>query len=325
MNKLCVVNYIHGEKYQGFIPLYIISLKESYPDYHIRLYIDKTLNKDTREAVNILSEYYGGIYVVENYAEHTKFTKKAISIQQIQRCQRWLFYDEAFLDYEAIYIGDIDLLICREDKPLFEQHKLHCQIVGAPYSNISRAAGKRRFNPRIIARNVIKFGPLQSLKYYFGKNEPVIKLSGLHFVLTKEYYAKVKSVIDDFYDELNLLAVGKSNRYNLCSFNNEAMLRDLVMDAGFNDCQLSTGLPYNIETDASKAAYRPHHGIHLGIFRSPVIVEADESIISSELYKNYYKQFCDIKKTEVYKRVSCKFSEHLNNLITVMEKYYSNT
>ncbi len=324
MNKLCVVNYIYGEKYQGFIPLYIISLKESYPEYDIRLYIDNTLCESTREAVEILSKHYDGITVVENYAQHTKFSKKAVSIQQIQRCQRWLFFDEAFLDYEAVYIGDIDLLICKEEKPLFEQHKLHCSVVGAPYSNISRMAGKRKLTPKMIARNVVKFGLGQSLKYYFGKNNPVIKLSGLHFVISKEYYEKVNPVIDGFYKELNLLAEGKSKRYNLCSFNNEAMLRDLVLDAGFNDCQLATGLPYNIETDATKPAYRPHHGIHLGIFRSSVIIEAEKDIISSELYKSYYKQFCDIKNTEAYKMVSGRFSKHLNDLISIMEAYYSN-
>lgn len=323
MNKLCVVNYIYGEKYQGFIPLYIISLKESYPEYDIRLYIDNTLCENTREAVKILSEHYDGITVVENYAQHTKFSKKAVSIQQIQRCQRWLFFDEAFLGYEAIYIGDIDLLICKEEKPLFEQHKTHCSVVGAPYSNISRAAGKRKITPKMIARNIVKFGFGQSLKYYFGKNEPVIKLSGLHFVLAKEYYEKVNTVIDNFYNELNLLAEGKSKRYNLCSFNNEAMLRDLVMDAGFNDCELSTGLPYNIERDATKAAYRPHHGIHLGIFRHHSLMEAEKKVIESELYLSYYKQFCEIKNTEIYKKVSGNFTEHLNSLISVMEDYYS--
>lgn len=324
MNKLCVVNYIYGEKYQGFIPLYIISLKESYPEYHIRLYIDNTLKEEIRESVDILCEYYDGITVIENYAQHTKFSKKAVSVQQIQRCQRWLFFDEAFLDYEAVYIGDIDLLICKEEKPLFEQHKLHCEVVGAPYSNISRAAGKRSLAPKMIARNIVKFGLGQSMKYYFGKTKPVIKLSGLHFVLAKEYYAGVNGVIDKFYDELNLLAEGKSKRYNLCSFNNEAMLRDLVMDAGFNDCKLSTGLPYNIETDAQKAAYRPHHGIHLGIFRAPSLMGNEKAIIDSELYLSYYRQFCEIRNTEPYKRVCGKFTEHLNNLISVMDNYYSN-
>lgn len=323
MNKLCVVNYIYGEKYQGFIPLYIISLKESYPEYHIRLYIDYTLNEKTKKAVDILSEHYAGIEVIENYAEMTKFSAKASSIQQIQRCQRWLFYDKAFLDYEAVYIGDIDLLICREDKPLFEQHKLHCETIGAPYSNIKRAAGKKKFNLKLVTRNFMKFGVSQALRYYFGKTAPVIKFSGLHFVLSKPYFETVNGVIDSFYKELNLLAEGKSKRYNLCTFNNEALLRDVVLEAGFSDCEESTGKPYNIETDATVKAYRPHHGIHLGIFRSPMLIEAEKRIITSQLYLSYYRQFEEMKKTDIYKKVCDEFSDHLNELIENMETFYA--
>ena len=320
--KLCVVNYIYGEKYQGFIPLYIISLKESYPEYDIRLYIDNTLNENTKEAVNILSEHYGGIFIVENYAQHTKFTEKAASIQQIQRCQRWLFYDEAFLDYEAIYIGDIDLLICKEEKPLFEQHKLHCETVGAPYSNIKRTEPVKKYNFKIAVRNFVKFGFKQTLKYYFSKTTPPSKFSGLHFVLTKEYYGKIRDLIDDYYNELNLLAEGKSKRYNLCNFNNEAFLRDIIISAGFCDCKEACGKNYNLETDATLAAYRPHHGIHLGIFRHPSLIENENALITSKLYLSYYRQFKDMKKCEVYNKVSKYFTSHLNNLIEIMEDFY---
>ena len=150
MNKICVVNYVYGDLYQGFIPLYIISLKESYPEYHIRIYIDKKLNKNTRESLAILSEYYDGITIIEEYEKETRLSKSAQSVQQIQRCQRWLFYDPEFLNYEAIYVGDIDLLILKETKPLFEQHKKHCQSLGTPYSNIRRTGKLNKFNLKIF-------------------------------------------------------------------------------------------------------------------------------------------------------------------------------
>lgn len=323
MNKLCVVNYIYGEKYQGFIPLYIISLKESYPEYDIRLYIDNTLNQSTREAVGILSEHYGGVYVIENYAQHTKFTKKANSVQQIQRCQRWLFYDEAFLDYEAVYIGDIDLLICKEEKPLFEQHKLHCESLGTPYSNIKRTEPIHKYNMRIVARNFAKFGLGQSLKYYIKRTTPPVKFSGLHFVLAQEYYNKISMVIDDFYKELNLLAEGKSKKYNLCNFNNEALLRDIIIAAGFNDCEESGGKPYNLETDATVVAYRPHHGLHLGIFRHPSLIESEKMLITSDLYLSYYEQFKRMKNIPIYQLICGNFTDHLKNLIENMEEFYA--
>lgn len=324
MNKLCIVNYIYGEKYQTFIPLYILSLKESYPEYDIRLYIDNELMEEEKKAVEYLRTYYGGIFVIENYAKQTKLSKKATYIQQIQRSQRWLFFDEAFLDYEAIYIGDIDLLIFKEKKPLFEQHMLHCEHIDKVYSNIRRPGAKKMFNLKLIGRNFLKFGFKQSLRYYLKKQKEIFKLTGLHFVKPKEYYSKVNLVIGKFYEELNLLAEGKSTRYNLCSFNNEALLRDLVVDAGLGDCPLAKGKRYNVEENAQVDEFRPHHGIHLGIFRSDVIMEAEKDIISSNLYLSYYKQFKKIKSTVIYDKISGCFNDYLVKILEKMENFYSN-
>lgn len=323
MKKLCVVNYVYGEKYQDFIPLYIISLGESYPEYDVRIYIDKKLTDKTSVALEKISKYYNNYTIIEDYALTSKLTDKAKSVQQIQRCQRWLFYDEAFSNYEAIYIGDIDLLLCKEEKPLFEQHCLHCKTMGVPYSNISRAGNKKSFAPKMLARNLIKFGPVQSLKYYFGNKVSETKFSGLHFIKTDEYFEKVCPLIDAAYCELNKLACGKSKKYNLCSFNNEAFLRDIVLEAGFADVPLSTGEPYNIETDAEKVAYRPHHGIHLGIFRSSLLIEAEKKIIGSAMYRDYYRQFQELEKTAAYKEICGDFSEHLNTQLQEMRKFYS--
>ena len=323
MYKLCVVNYVYGDQYQGFIPLYIFTLKENYPEYHVRIYIDNKLNPSVKESVEMLSKIYDGVTIIEDYDKKTKLTKKAQSIQQIQRCQRWLFYDPEFLKYEAIYIGDIDLMIFREENPLFEQHKKHCLSMGTPYSNIRRTGKIDKWNLQIMARNVIKFGLKQTLEYMLSGTNEVIKFSGLHFVLVKEYYEKINNCTEDFTNELNLLAEGKSKRYNLCSFNNETFLRDLVLGAGFKDCEDSTGKPYNLEKDASVSAYRPHHGIHLGIFRSPLLIEAEKSLISSTMYCDYYNRFKELKSKEPYMRISSGFTEYINKLIDNMETYYS--
>lgn len=323
MKKLCVVNYIYGEKYQSFIPLYIISLKESYPEYDVRLYIDNELKDEIKEQLEILHNYYDGITVIENYALVTKLNNKATKIQQIQRCQRWLFFDEEFLNYEAIYIGDIDLLIFKEDKPLFEQHIEHCNYINRSYSNIARDGNKKNFDLKVIVRNLIKFGLKQTIKYYFTKQKKQIKFTGLHFVKTYDYYSKVNLVVDKFYNELNLLADLKSKRYNLCSFNNEACLRDIILDAGLGDCELSTGKQYNIETNPQSIAFRPHHGIHLGIFRSPKLVEYEKKLITSALYKSYYLQFIKLKNTDVYKNISNKLDDYIVDILIRMEEFYS--
>lgn len=322
MNKICVVNYVYGEPYQGFIPLYITSLKESYPEYHIRIYIDKRLNKNTRKCLDVLSEYYDGFTIIEDYEKETRLSQLAQSVQQIQRCQRWLFFDPEFLNFEAIYIGDIDLMIFKDSKPLFEQHKKHCQSLGTPYSNIRRTGTLNKYDIKNIARNIIKFGFKQTAAYMLSGTNEVIKFSGLHFVMVKDYFDKIINYIEYFSNELNLLAEGKSKRYNLCSFNNEAMLRDLVLEAGFKDCEDSTGKPYNLEENASISAYRPHHGIHLGIFRSPILMETERSLLTSRLYCDYFAQFIRLKETESYKKIATSFSDQINKLMNNMESFY---
>ena len=96
-----------------------------------------------------------------------------------------------------------------------------------------------------------------------------------------------------------------------------------MLEAGFKDCGDSTGKPYNLEENASVSAYRPHHGIHLGIFRSPLLIEAEKSLISSAMYCGYYNKFKELKLKESYMRISSGFTEHINKLIDNMETYYS--
>lgn len=323
MKKLCIANYVYGKKYQDFIPMYIMSVAENYPEYDIRIYIDSKLGELVAKSIGFLSKKYNNFTIIENYAQKSKLTKKARSIQPIQRSQRWLIFDEVFMNYQAIYIGDIDIFMCREEKPLFEQHMLHCSICGSPYSNILRKNIVNCHTPRMLIRNFVKAGVSQMLKYYLSNQKEIVRLSGLHFVQTKEYYNKINEVVDNFYEELNRLAEGKSKKYNLCSFNDETLLRDLVLAAGFQDAYLCTNELYNIETDATKKSYRPHHGIHLGIFRSQDSIKKEERNISSSIYCNYYKQFCKIRNTDIYQYIYENSSEYLKNIIESLDAYYN--
>lgn len=322
MKKLCVVSYVYGKKYQEFIPLYIIFFGESYPQYDLKIYIDNNIDPSIKFMVNILSEYYKNYEIIQNYENKSCLSEKSKKIQQIQRCQRWLFYDNTFREYKAIYIGDIDLLICKEEKDLYEQHIIHSKICGTPYSNISRLASPKSYSFKTIIRNIMKFGIYETFKYLLENSERNIKFSGLHFILAEEYFKKISPLFNCAYKELNMLAEHKSKKYNLCSFNNEIFLRDLILEAGLKDAPLSTGKPYNIETDANQLAYRPHHGIHLGIFRSPSLIKAENAIISSELYMEYYKQFKEIQKSDAYNSVCNNFSKYIVHLLDNMVHFY---
>ena len=201
----------------------------------------------------------------------------------------------------------------------------HCGVLGKPYSNIKRTSKNKIFKPKYIARNVVKFGIKETFKYYFGDGSDMNKLSGLHFVKTKEYFEKLETVRDRFIKELNLLAEGKSKKYNLCSFRNETLLHDIVNESGMGVPEIyykSGYTKYNISQDSNEYGYRPHHGIHLGIFRDNITPQRDTAITLSELYKSYYKYFCELEKTEEYKTIEKLYTPYIREIIDNMHDFY---
>ncbi|MDP4119141.1 MAG: hypothetical protein Q8873_08130 [Bacillota bacterium] len=326
MKKLCLVLYIFGDKYQEYIPLFAWSLFKLYPDYGIRVYLDTKLNQHIKNQVEILKDK--DLTIIENHLDNLEMTDKAKKVDLIQRSQRWLFYDEAFENYEAVYMGDADIIFCPEKEKMFEAHIKHCEIIGKPYSNIARKPIVRKnYSPKVIARNFIKFGIKDSFKYYFGHTKPIRKLTGLHFVRTKEYYSAVRPVMREYVKELNKLAEHKSKKYNLCSFNDEAVLYDMVNDCGFGTPEvIGSGLSglYNICESGEKMEYRPHHGIHLGIFRNEKTPFKEWNVVTSDLYRGYYEYFKELEKTGQYKSFEKGFSPYMRNIIDNMNKFYLN-
>lgn len=324
MKDVCLVAYVFGKKYQEYIPIFILSAINAYPEYDIRIYLDGCMTEKIKEQIEVLKIYKDKYEIIENYAKYTRLSKKALSYNQIQKSQRWLFYDEAFSKYKAVYIGDIDILISPEKESIYHQHLKHCKTLNSPYSNICREAHKyKRYDIKSLLRCVLKYGLKQCISFYQGNKEIITKMSGLHFVLVNDYYNAINKISDKYIKELNLLARGKSKKYNMCLFNNESLLKDLVSECGFKLPSLSTDENYNIETDPEKIAFRPHHGLHIGIFRSQTAMENEKEIIESLLYKQYYEFFNKVKKSSEYKKISKSFSPQLNQYIETIDKYYS--
>ncbi len=322
MKKLCLVMYVFGDKYQEYIPLFLLSLFKEYPDYGVRIYLDRDLQDGVRNNMNMFLE--NDVNIIENYDDGLALTTKARKFEQIGKSIRWLVYDPAFEEYEAIYIGDIDILFFAESSPMFEEHIRHCELLGKPFSNICR---EHRLNktmlPKSLAKNIIKFGIKQSIKFYMDRKISIKKLTGLHFVKTHEYYPALLKIRENYVNELNLLAEGKSKKYDLCSFNNESLLYDMMVECGFGETpEAEPG--YNIATDGGQLSYRPHHGIHLGIFRGIGIMKNEKNLIESQAYKNFYASFEKLADTDEYKKIENNLSENIKELISNMRKYYAN-
>lgn len=320
MKKICIVMYVFGDTYQEYIPLFLLSLFKVYPDYGVRIYLDRPLSEKVSGGVEMFADR--DVTIIQSYEDGLKLTKKARSFDQIGKSVRWLVYDKAFEDYEAVYIGDIDILFFAEKNPMFEEHIRHCDFLKKPYSNIAREQKlNKKLAPKPVARNFVKFGVGQTLRFYADGKKTITKMSGLHFMKTKEYFPKMLKLRENVVKELNLLAEGKSKKYNLCSFNNESLLYDMMLECGFGEIGKSKP-GYNTATEGNILGYRPHHGIHLGIFRHKGIMESEKDTLKSEEYHEFYKSFEELAKTEEYKQLSKSFSEYLNEIIQNMREYY---
>ncbi len=308
MKKMCVVTYVFGKKYQSFIPLYIYSVLRAYPEYDVFIYTDSKLDEICKKQLKTI-KHMGRFYIRDIDNLNCKITNKALKNLNISKAMRWFLWEEEFFSYEAIYCGDIDIFVCKEEAGIFEQHMKHCDSLGLPYSNYVRTLQEKR-NLVSTLLNVKNNGILGTLRCYKEPERAYNRLSGLHFVKSKEYYEFIKDAIPGIISDLNDVVEFKSKRWNTCNINDESVLYELVKDSGL-------GLPaYHkvtgkelVEIDnPENVVYRPHHGLHLALWRADSLgrVKYDKKIMLCPTYVAYYKDF----------DIAYKDDEVLRNLIS---------
>lgn len=304
--KLCMVLHVWGW-YKEYIPIYLYFLGTLYPEYEAIIYVDGVLGEEIDSQLSIVRKVYDKFEIVENLIDRCSFSKEAQKLNQVMKCQRWLEYDERFAKYEAVYFGDIDILICPEEKPIFESHLEHCRTINRVYSNAKRTKCKR-IRKRImnISRNIREYGFRQTVQAVFNISD-MYRLSGLHFVLVKPYFAAVRPLFEKYRDEIEKMVVNRPSIFNGCVFNNEAMLRTLVMEAGLGDA-------YNIDGCArfDEMGYRSLHGIHVGRYREMVNDDEEDYYARN---KGFYDYFEKMENTEIYKELECHFSMQMRAII----------
>ncbi|GHU78661.1 hypothetical protein AGMMS49992_29700 [Clostridia bacterium] len=289
--------------YKWYIPLFLYSIFKSYPDYDARIYVTGKIPNDMRELIKKLHDI-GNFEIIENFkipGFNPMLFKDPLQADQAHRASRWLLFDEAFMQYEAAYMGDIDIFICKDptSEGLFEQHKRHCEFLGVPYSN------------------GIRNKPI----HLPGNNNDFQRLSGLHFTLNDEYFRKVEPAIRDMIKELNSIA--KSGRLPF-PINNEHILYRLAKNAGIplpsreaTDPILSAG---RSGFDPESYTFRPHHGLHLSVFRSNGN-SSTVGVAKSETYRYYYEQFVKMRdEDELLRLILKKLPSNIKDLFKTMDR-----
>ena len=282
MAKVCLTTFVYGVKYQAYIPFLIYSCNKAYPEYDIRLYLYDKLDEDVKRQLDLI-DANNVIIMEKHFADCPKMNSlKAKSL-------RWVLWDDAFMEYDYLYVVDIDMLYIKEPTPLHIQHLEHMKTTGLPFDNLTRCFKRHPFTIRSIGYRLKHAGLNSILKFFFSDRNDY-RLTGLHFIDVKKYYKIYNPSKIQFFKEK--IYNGSYLKYFMSS-NNESFLYYIAKSSGMNPEKLA------IQTESYKMLdfnnytrpeFRPHHGIHLGIFRQDWHGKK-KSILESDTYKYYVNSF----------------------------------
>ena len=204
VKNLCFSTVVN-EAYQEYIPLFVLYALRAYPQSEVLIHFQGSLHPIVSECLESL-ESEGRFHIEPILVEIPPENVQAL------KALRYLIYADSFADFEYVYIGDIDLVIVAEEVDLVSHHAAQCAASGLPYSNRVRTGTKR--------------------------------LTGLHFVRSKDYFAPLRPLMKKNLDRIVR---------NEFEGSNEELLYEMMRDC--------FGLP-------PRSNKRPHHGIHLRAWKA---------------------------------------------------------
>ena len=126
MKSLLATTVVWGI-YQDYIPVYAASIVLAYPSYGVKVFLGGTLSDENRSTLRLMP----AVEVVEGIKLQTE--------GQARKSERWLLPASAFEGFQYGWIGDVDVLVVREETPLHETEAARMQAEGLPHANGFRA------------------------------------------------------------------------------------------------------------------------------------------------------------------------------------------
>lgn len=286
-HRVCLTTFIAGEKYQDYIPMLIFSIKKSYPDYGVVIFVNKSLKEELKEVVSRLSAKFTDTYVIENTFDDCP-TMNPITAQSL----RWVVWTDLFSSYEYLYYIDADIFYIKEPLSLGEQHIAHMNFIGDPgISNIVRCRDSLKGMLTGLYINY-SYGGWPCIFDYFG-NRFVYRMSGIHFVKTSSYFNLVNEEVRNHFKKIIYeQRISKVTKFA----DNEALLYNMIKYSGWNMSAFSiqkTSTSMFGFNNPCRGEFCPHHGIHMGIFRREIAEIKPFAInqLESDDYKYYVSEF----------------------------------
>ena len=175
-NRLCISTVI-DQNYANYIPLFIYTLKTSYPEYHIKLFTYGKFNQQVKNALDLIKFDYKIVPGLFN--KYAKYKYSPIS-------WRFIIPPEHYKEYDYVYITDIDMMILPEKISLLNFHLNEMSETGLCYSNSKRNA-----------------------KHWEGHRS----LTGLHFV-SQEWFEKTEKARKKYDELLKMGGIGEKREFD---------------------------------------------------------------------------------------------------------------
>lgn len=288
-DKVCLTSFIYGEKYQYYIPLLLYSCHKAYPEYDIVLFVYGKLIKPVSKIVDSLD--INNVRIVENSFEECK-EMTPLRAQTL----RWVLWDNCFLNYDYIYIVDIDMLYMREPEPLHKQHVKHMSITGLPYDNIRRPYKRNVFDFRETYHRIEKAGAKSIFRYFFGE-KCEYRATGLHFIAVEQYY---RFLTPEKLSNYRKRIVSGAFLSEVMYPNDEAYLYKILQNEGLTPEKMSLQTnPINMLdfNHPEHREFRPHHGIHMSLFKKDVddrVAPFVKLTLECSPYQYYFNEYQNI-------------------------------
>jgi hypothetical protein len=196
--KLCFIMYVAGERYYPYIPFFLHSVIKAYPEHFTFIGIKGVLPDKIKWEISQLdgSKFHIFSEVFSEWPDDPDIVKTL----------RWLWFEPSFLEFENIYIGDIDILITREQPGILERNLGVCEDNGSDYANTTG------IDP-IATRG--------------------LRMTGLHFAHSRPYFEKMLPVMTHYRRILREKMPQAFFNDKLAKYDNQMALAIMMVEAGY--------------------------------------------------------------------------------------------
>jgi len=271
--KLCLAFYVSSKKYQWYIPMFLYFLKKAYPEYFCIIAYQTTLSREVHDSIQIIGSNNSVVYenVYNDYPDVCKFL-------------RWVMYFEDFKQFDYVYIGDIDIMLVRENPSLLDRHIYISKKYGLIYSNT------------------------------FDYPDRGERMSGINFFEQKPYFDKMLPVMEKYRKKLSMLGqVEEFYNHKLKHYDNQFAINVMMKEAG---------IKIDKEAKNYENVFQ-YSGIHLGESRCKgrwdVYFQTQKS--QQSYFRGFCKAFSDKLFWQLYFRSPVEIRNEFDDVINSGRKY----